>query len=52
MGLEGGAKSMDRALAIVGGTFGFIGLLGFAALLYSNSLSRKIERIRREQHKS
>ena len=43
---------MDSALAIVTGTFGLIGLLGFAALLYSINLSKRIERIRREQHKS
>jgi hypothetical protein len=43
---------MDRAPAIVTGTFGLIGLLGFAALLYSISLSKRIERIRRAQRKS
>jgi hypothetical protein len=43
---------MDRALAIVGGTFGLLGLVAFAAHFYANSLSKKIERLRSEQRKS
>ncbi|MHB8416631.1 MAG: hypothetical protein ACYDCL_01045 [Myxococcales bacterium] len=39
----------DRALAIVGGTFGFIGLMAFVLIYWSSRLTKKIERLRREQ---
>jgi hypothetical protein len=45
-------NQMDRALAIVAGTFGLIGLIGFGSLLYLKHLTKKINRLRREQQKS
>ena len=42
----------DRALAIVGGTFGGIGLLGFALIFYLHRLNKKIDRLRHEEQKS
>jgi hypothetical protein len=42
---------MDRALAIVTGTFLAMGLLGFVSLFAAVRTHKKIERLRREQHK-
>ena len=43
---------MDRALAIVAGTFGIFALAATVALFVGRHLHKKVEALRREQQKS
>ncbi len=43
---------MDRGLAIVGGGFGVIALIGLVSLFAAYRIGKKLDRLRREQHKT